>query len=88
MESQPVVLRIPTTFHGVFHTVIGFLGRLLEWPDQTPRDQNTLDCRKILFLSYKKRMGLQIIVKTVHCGKSTVNEFLDRFERCDRKLLS
>ena len=43
-----------------------------------------IDYRKILFLSYEKRMGSREIAKAVHCGKSAVNEFLDRFERCDR----
>ena len=47
-----------------------------------------IDYRKILFLSYEKGMGSRDIAKAVGCGKSAVNEFLDRFERCDRNLLS
>lgn len=65
---------IPVMFHGVFHTVIDFLCRLLARPDQASGGHNIIDNRKSLFLSYDKRMGLWDITKAVHCEKSTVAE--------------
>ena len=47
-----------------------------------------INYREILFLSYEKKMGSREIAASVRCSKSAVNEFLSRFERCDRNLLS
>lgn len=47
-----------------------------------------INYREILFLSYEKKMGSREVAASVRCSKSAVNEFLSRFERCDRNLLS
>ena len=47
-----------------------------------------IDYKKALFLKYGQRKSTREIAAILKCGKTTIAEFLSRFEACDRNLLS
>lgn len=46
-----------------------------------------IDYKKVLDLSYKQKKSSREIAKSLHCGKTQVADFLNRFEACDKELL-
>ena len=47
-----------------------------------------VDYKKVLFLKYGQRKSTREIAAILKCGKTTIAEFLSRFEACDRSILS
>lgn len=47
-----------------------------------------VDYKKVLFLKYGQRKSTREIAAILKCGKTTIAEFLSRFEACDRNVLS
>ncbi len=46
-----------------------------------------IDYKKVLDLSYKQKKSSREIAKSLHCGKTQIADFLNRFEACDKELL-
>ena len=43
-----------------------------------------VDYKRVLFLKYGQRKSTREIAAILKCGKTTIAEFLSRFEACDR----
>ena len=47
-----------------------------------------VDYKRVLFLKYGQGKSTREIAAILKCGKTTIAEFLSRFEACDRNVLS
>ena len=47
-----------------------------------------IDYKRVLFLKYGQRKSTREIAAILKCEKTTIAEFLSRFEACDRNVLS